>query len=147
MQHQFCNYPPCLRNVVMSISVCQSVRLSASISLETHIQTSPNCMLPYGRFLVIFWRRWDTSSTSGFIDDVTFPIMSFMTRLFDCKFVSDPINNDDDVDSLPRSWSSTFDQSIVTGPTIAQSTSPATRSSDVIVWVAVRALERLGLTH
>ena len=50
---------------MISLSVCVSICLSASISLELLDRSSQNC----GRGSVLLWRRCDTS---GFMDHVTF---------------------------------------------------------------------------
>jgi len=48
----------------------RSHRLSAIISSELHVRSSPNAIC--GRGSVLLWRRDDTLCTSGFIDDVIF---------------------------------------------------------------------------
>jgi len=53
--------------------VCLSVCLSASISLELHVRSSPIfALVTYGRGSVLLWRRSDTLYISGFMDDVIF---------------------------------------------------------------------------
>jgi len=61
----------------MSVSVCLSlcvcVCLSAIISPELHVRSSPVFVhVIYGRGSVLLWRRSDTLCTSGFMDDVIF---------------------------------------------------------------------------
>jgi len=61
----------------MSVSVCLSlcvcVCLSAIISPELHVRSSPVFVhVTYGRGSVLLWRRSDTLCTSGFMDDVIF---------------------------------------------------------------------------
>jgi len=50
------------------------VCLSAIISLELHVRSSPNVLVrvTYGRGSVVVWRRSDKLCTSGFMDDVIF---------------------------------------------------------------------------
>ena len=53
--------------------VCLSICLSASISLESLDRSKRNFVqILCGSGSVLLWRRCDTLSTSGFIDDVTF---------------------------------------------------------------------------
>jgi len=62
------------RSMVMSVSVCLCVCvcLSAIISSELHVRSSPIFVhVTYGRGSVLLWRS-DTLSTSGFMDDVIF---------------------------------------------------------------------------
>ena len=58
-------------------SLVESVCLSARISRKPHVQTSSNflCMLPVAVAAVLLWRKCNTLSTSGFVDDVMFHIM------------------------------------------------------------------------
>jgi len=59
------------RGIVMTMSLC----LSASVSTEKNVRSSPNllCVLHnYGRGSVLFWRRCDMLCTSGFVNDVIF---------------------------------------------------------------------------
>jgi len=62
-----------LRIIAMSMSVCLSVRLSARITRQQHDRTSPNFVhVACGCGSVLLWRRCDTLSSSGFVDDVMF---------------------------------------------------------------------------
>jgi len=59
------------------VCVCMCVCLSAIISSELHVGSSPNfcarVCVTYGRgSTVILWRRSDELCTSGFMDDVIF---------------------------------------------------------------------------
>jgi len=56
----------------MSVSVCVCVCLSAIISPELHVRSSPvSVPVTYGRDSVLLWRRSDHMlCTSGFMDDV-----------------------------------------------------------------------------
>jgi len=62
----------------MSVSVCLYVCLSAIISSELHIRSSPNfcvCYLwpwPGPPLSFLLWQRSDMLCTSGFMDDVMF---------------------------------------------------------------------------
>jgi len=57
----------------MSVSVCVRVCLSAIMSSELHVRSSPIFMhVTYGRGSVLLSRRIDTLCTSGFMDDVIF---------------------------------------------------------------------------
>ena len=63
--------------------VCVCVCLSAIVSSELHVRSSPNflCVLPVAAAgSVLLWRRGDTLRTSGFMDDVKF---AHKTRLLD----------------------------------------------------------------
>jgi len=58
----------------MSVSVCLCVCLSAIVSPELHVRSSPDFFVyvTYGRGSVLLWLRIDTLCTSGFMDDVIF---------------------------------------------------------------------------
>jgi len=57
----------------MSVSVCLSVCLSAIISAERYVLSSPIFVhVIYGRGSVLLWRRSNMLCTSGFTDDVMF---------------------------------------------------------------------------
>jgi len=60
----------------MIVSVCVFVCLSAIISPEVHVQSSPNfcaCLhVTYGHGSVLYWRCSDMLCTSGFVDDIVF---------------------------------------------------------------------------
>jgi len=62
------------RSILMSVSVCLCVCLSAIISSELHVRSLQKKFVhvTYGRILVLFWRRSDKLCTSGFMDDVKF---------------------------------------------------------------------------
>ena len=56
----------------MCVSVCAC--LSATISLELHVQCSPIFVhVTYGRGSVLLWRLSDKIRISGFVDDVISP--------------------------------------------------------------------------
>ena len=59
---------------MMTMSVCLSVRLSASLSPELVVRSSPIFFIcvTYGGGSVLFWRRCCMLFTSGLIDDVMF---------------------------------------------------------------------------
>ena len=60
----------------LSVRVCVSVCacLSATISLELHVQCSPIFVhVTYGRGSVLLWRLSDKIRISGFVDDVISP--------------------------------------------------------------------------
>ena len=60
-----------MTSVFLCLSVC--VCLSAIMSLELHVRSSPNFVLvTYGRGSVLLWRRSDMLRTSFFMDDVIF---------------------------------------------------------------------------
>ena len=62
-------------------SVCLCVCLSAIISSELHVRSSPIfCDGTYGRGSVLLWWRSDMLCTSGFTDDV---ILAHKPRLLD----------------------------------------------------------------
>ena len=62
------------RSIAIAVSVCLCVCLSAIISSQLHVRSSPNFFAPvtrgYGSVLVC--RRSDMLCTSGFMDDVVF---------------------------------------------------------------------------
>ena len=61
------------RSIVMSVSVCECVCLSAIISSQlTSDLHQIYVHVTYGRGSVLLWRRSDTLCTSGFMDDVIF---------------------------------------------------------------------------
>jgi len=67
----------------MSVSVCLCVCLSAIISSELHVRSSPTPIFMFvtcGRGAVLLWRCSDILYTSGFMDDVIF---SHKPRLLD----------------------------------------------------------------
>jgi len=72
LQQNIINSPPGgVRSIVMSMSVCLSVRSHNSKT------TRPNFTKFFVRIACgpgpdLFWRRWDTLCTSGFADDVMF---------------------------------------------------------------------------
>ena len=70
------------RSIVMSVSVCLCVCMSAIISSELHVRYSSKflCVLPIAVGSVVLWRRSDALCTSGFMDDVMF---SHKPRLLD----------------------------------------------------------------
>ena len=56
------------RSIVMSVSVCVFVCLSAIISDQTNLFVH----VTYGRGSVLLWQHSDTLCTSGFMDDAIF---------------------------------------------------------------------------
>jgi len=65
------------------VSVCLSVCLSAIISSELHVRSSPTnffVRVTYGRGSVLLWQRSDTLCTSGCMDDVICAHKSFDRR-------------------------------------------------------------------
>ena len=60
------------RSIVMSVSVCLCVCLSAILSSELHVRSPPNFFMhaTYGRGSVLLWLRSDMLYTSGFVNDV-----------------------------------------------------------------------------
>jgi len=62
------------RSISVPVSICLlSVCLSASISPELHVRSSPNFMhVIYVRSSVLLWGRCDKLRTSGFMDGVMF---------------------------------------------------------------------------
>jgi len=55
------------------VCLCVSVCLSAIISSELHVRSSPIFVhVAYGRGSVLLWRRSDTLCTSDFMDDIIF---------------------------------------------------------------------------
>ena len=57
----------------MSVSLCLSVCLSAIISSELHVRSSPKFLhVTYGCGSSLLWRRSDTLHISGFMADVIF---------------------------------------------------------------------------
>ena len=63
------------RNIAIGLSVC--VCVCVCLSVREHISETAGpifknfVQVPCGRGSVLFWRRCDTSCTSGFVDDVT----------------------------------------------------------------------------
>ena len=72
----FCSAPGreaeyCDERVCLSVCVCDC--LSAIISSELHVRSSPFFVyVTYGRGSVLFWQRSDMLCSSGFMDDVIF---------------------------------------------------------------------------
>jgi len=59
--------------VCVCVCVCLPVRLSAIISSQLHVRSSPNvCACYLWPWLGLLWRSSDTLCTSGFMDDVIF---------------------------------------------------------------------------
>ena len=75
-QRELITAPPTgKRSIVVSVSVCLSVRvcLSAIMSSELRVRSSQIFVhVTYDRGSVLLWRRSDTLCTSGFMDDVIF---------------------------------------------------------------------------
>ena len=61
-------------SVSVCVCVCECVCLSAIISSELHVRSSPNFFIhvTYGRGSVLLWQRSDTLCTCGFMDDSVF---------------------------------------------------------------------------